>query len=106
MIKGAYFGGTKYSAEDRRKRMMIKPSEKHKQTFQFEWDPSEDTSLAKSDIKFYREKKDPMLMFGKGQLGGLDKIYKGTSSRMLGDSSGAVGQTESRSALLESLSLS
>ena len=82
-MKHKYLGG---NAEDGRRKMMVKPSEKYKQTFQFEWNASEDTSLART-----RDKKDPQLMFGRGRLGGLEKIES------LGKGS------ESRSSILESL---
>jgi len=65
MIKGKYLGTIKD-----KKKQLIKPSDKFKQVFLFDWDESEDTS---KDINpLYQNRADPKFLFGKGHLGGLD----------------------------------
>lgn len=64
MIKGKYLGLIK------EKKKIIKPSDKFKQVFNFDWDPTEDTSI---DINpLYNQRHETKLLFGKGHLGGLD----------------------------------
>lgn len=65
MIKDKYYGIAK------EKRKVIKPGDKFKQVFVFEWDASEDTS---QDINpLYAKKHDPKILFGKGYMGGVDQ---------------------------------
>lgn len=52
------------------KKKMIKPSDKFKQVFLFDWDASEDTS---KDINpLYNQRHEPKLLYGKGHMGGID----------------------------------
>ncbi|CDW80241.1 dead-box atp-dependent rna helicase 21-like [Stylonychia lemnae] len=68
MIKGKYLGTIK------EKKRVIKPSDKFKQVFHFEWDASEDTS---KDINpLYSQRHDPKLLFGKGFVGGVDHDFQ------------------------------
>ena len=65
LIKGKYLGTIKD------KRRVIKPSDKFRQVFEFEWDASEDTSR---DINpLYAQRYEPKLLFGKGYMGGVDQ---------------------------------
>ena len=64
MIKGKYLGTIK------EQRKLIKPSDKFKQVFVFDWNAEEDTS---KDINpLYARRHDPKLLFGKGYMGGVD----------------------------------
>jgi ATP-dependent RNA helicase DDX23/PRP28 len=51
--------------------MLIKPSEKFKNVFNFDWDPSEDTSAGLINSLF-RNENEPHLLFGRGIRGGVD----------------------------------
>ena len=49
---------------------MIKPSEKFKNIFNFDWDKEEDTLV---DINpLYKNQYQPHLLFGRGNVGGYD----------------------------------
>jgi ATP-dependent RNA helicase DDX23/PRP28 len=48
----------------------VKPSDKFKNFFNFEWDPTEDTSIDINPI--YNNKVEPKLLFGRGIIGGVD----------------------------------
>ena len=66
MIKGRYLGTIK----DEKKRS-LKPGDKFKQVFVFDWDANEDTS---KDINpLYAKKHEPKILFGKGFMGGVDQ---------------------------------
>jgi ATP-dependent RNA helicase DDX23/PRP28 len=70
-----YIGGQK----DRKK--LIKPSEKFQNIFNFEWDPSEDTSHDPNPL--YNQRHDYVPLFGKGIIGGVDvdqQLSKGVIS--------------------------
>jgi ATP-dependent RNA helicase DDX23/PRP28 len=63
-IKSYYLGANK------EKKKLIKPSEKFKNIFNFEWDASEDTS---NDINpLYSKRLEPQLLFGRGFKAGID----------------------------------
>jgi ATP-dependent RNA helicase DDX23/PRP28 len=65
---------SKYLGLKKEKRRLIKPSEKFKTVFNFEWNNAEDTSR---DINpLYDKKIEPQFMFGRGNRGGLDKYDK------------------------------
>ncbi|KAK2198233.1 bifunctional P-loop containing nucleoside triphosphate hydrolase/Helicase [Babesia duncani] len=54
-----------------KKKKIIKPSEKFKTVFTFDWDASEDT--AKSDNNpIYQNRHEPQLLFGRGFRAGMD----------------------------------
>jgi ATP-dependent RNA helicase DDX23/PRP28 len=55
---------------NKEKKKILKPSEKFKNIFNFEWDPSEDTSQDINPI--YAKKHEPQLLFGRGFRGGVD----------------------------------
>jgi len=64
LIKSYYLGANK------EKKKLIKPSEKFKNIFNFEWDPCEDTS---NDINpLYSKRLEPQLLFGRGFKAGID----------------------------------
>jgi ATP-dependent RNA helicase DDX23/PRP28 len=59
---------------NKEKRRIIKPSEKFRTVFNFEWNNSEDTS---KDINpLYSSRVEPEFLFGRGNRGGLDKHDK------------------------------
>jgi ATP-dependent RNA helicase DDX23/PRP28 len=63
------------------KRKLIKPSEKFKNVFNFEWDESEDTSHDINPI--YENRIEPHLLSGKGIKAGLDsKEHKSNPSKI------------------------
>ena len=53
------------------KKRMIKPSEKFKPNFEFNWDISDDTSRDTNPL--YNNKLEVRPMFGRGLLAGIDK---------------------------------
>ena len=48
----------------------MKPSEKFKNIFNFEWDPSEDTSNDTNPL--YSNRLEPQILFGRGYKAGID----------------------------------
>ena len=45
--------------------------DKFRQVFKEDWDASEDTSI---DINpLYQNRKDPLLLYGRGKMGGMDQ---------------------------------
>ena len=63
-IKMQYLGLTK------EKKKLLKPSEKFKNIFNFDWHASEDTSWDANPL--YNTKYESMVLFGKGKMGGMD----------------------------------
>jgi len=55
---------------NKEKRKLVKPSEKFRNIFNFEWDASEDTSADINPI--YSRKIEPQILFGKGIRAGID----------------------------------
>jgi ATP-dependent RNA helicase DDX23/PRP28 len=55
---------------NRDKRKSIKPSDKFKNVFNFDWNESEDTSHDINPI--YQNRLEPHLLFGKGIKAGFD----------------------------------
>ena len=52
------------------KRMGRAGGDKFRQVFKEDWDASEDTSVDVNPL--YARRKDPVLLFGKGYVGGVD----------------------------------
>lgn len=63
-IKMQYLGLTK------EKKKLLKPSEKFKNIFNFDWHASEDTSWDANPL--YNTRHEGMVQFGKGKMGGID----------------------------------
>ncbi len=63
-IRKQYLGGRKKA------RKLIKPSEKFKQVFQFEWDASDDTS--KDSNPLYSKRANINALYGRGYIAGID----------------------------------
>jgi ATP-dependent RNA helicase DDX23/PRP28 len=59
-----------YLGSNKEKKRIVKPSEKFKNVFNFEWDNAEDTSVDTNPL--YANRQDPTLLFGKGKLAGAD----------------------------------
>uniref|UniRef100_A0A0G4HV88 RNA helicase n=1 Tax=Chromera velia CCMP2878 TaxID=1169474 RepID=A0A0G4HV88_9ALVE len=60
-----------YLGMKEKKKKVIKPSEKFKTVFTFDWDASEDTS--RGDMNpLYQTKVEPQLLFGRGYRAGID----------------------------------
>ncbi len=59
-----------YLGLNQEKKKMIKPSEKFRNIFNFDWDKAEDTSY---DINpLYAKRLEPNLLFGRGLVAGCD----------------------------------
>ena len=56
--------------QNRLKRMGRAGGDKFRQVFKEDWDASEDTSVDVNPL--YARRKDPVLLFGKGYVGGVD----------------------------------
>ncbi len=54
----------------KKERKLIKPSEKFKQVFQFEWDASDDTS--KDSNPLYSKRANINALYGRGYIAGID----------------------------------
>jgi ATP-dependent RNA helicase DDX23/PRP28 len=54
------------------KRRIIRPSEKFRNIFNFDWDASEDTSIGVTPIIKSSSTSEPHLLFGRGMRGGFD----------------------------------
>ncbi len=63
-IRKQYLGGRKKA------RKLVKPSEKFKQVFQFEWDASDDTS--KDSNSLYSKRANINALYGRGYIAGVD----------------------------------
>ena len=59
-----------YLGLNKEKKKVLKPSEKFKNIFNFEWDSSEDTSMDPNPI--YQQRMEPNLLFGRGFQAGFD----------------------------------
>jgi ATP-dependent RNA helicase DDX23/PRP28 len=68
MIKGKYYGAVK------EKKKILRPGDKFKQVFVFDWDAREDTSQEINPL--YAKKHDPKILFGKGFMAGVDHEHQ------------------------------
>lgn len=55
-----------------KKKILIKPSEKFKNVFNFDWDAADDTAAGAIN-KLYKTSKEPNILFGRGLRGGVDQ---------------------------------
>jgi ATP-dependent RNA helicase DDX23/PRP28 len=74
-IRRQYLGGR---ADKRR---LVKPSEKFKQVFKFEWDATDDTSTDKNPL--YAERAQINAMYGRGYIAGIDMREQRKSSAFI-----------------------
>ena len=63
-MKNSYLGLNK----ERKK--LLKPSEKFKNIFNFDWDPTDDTSIDTNPL--YANKHESAFLFGRGLRAGVD----------------------------------
>lgn len=59
-----------YLGLNKEKKRILKPSEKFKNIFNFEWDTTEDTAIDYNPI--YNHRMEANLLFGRGIKGGFD----------------------------------
>lgn len=59
-----------YLGLNREKKKILKPSEKFKNIFNFEWDCTEDTSIDFNPL--YQNRMEANLLFGRGNKAGFD----------------------------------
>ncbi|XP_952934.1 DEAD-family helicase, putative [Theileria annulata] len=60
-----------YLGLNKEKKKILKPSEKFKTIFNFEWDESEDTTKFENN-PIYQDRPEPQLLFGRGFRAGID----------------------------------
>eukprot|EP00375_Theileria_parva_P001229 XP_763900.1 small nuclear ribonucleoprotein [Theileria parva strain Muguga] len=60
-----------YLGLNKEKKKVLKPSEKFKTIFNFEWDESEDTTKFENN-PIYQDRPEPQLLFGRGFRAGID----------------------------------
>lgn len=61
-----------YLGLNKEKKRMLRPSEKFKNIFNFEWDKSEDTSVDYNPL--YKKRMQENLLFGRGIKAGFDVL--------------------------------